>query len=362
MVNLRTVVRLPAVVAFIASTALASPAFAQSAVVDKIGSLPQIAITQIDDRNSVLEGKTGTAIAVLIEHGTTDESDQDAEAAAASAVAQKFSVLVWVETGLPKGDIIYTDPALKWVTPAEQDVLSAQLQSAVQVCCLSDSLPRLVDAIATDMENGSQVPPDPRNYILDDIGLLDAAHTDAIAAREQQLESATNKGIGVILMDEQPGQSSATIALKDAESLNVKGDIAAVVWVARSGSSLTFSMVPAPAYADIIPASTADNINASFNADMQSGQIGDALVAAVDRTAAAVAGTSTPTPAASGTQSLGVGGGTPSASQGPSPQGLAQSNLAPKRGASQTWTALLILIAVAAVILIVVIAIRRNQR
>jgi uncharacterized membrane protein YgcG len=345
-----------------AFAALASPAFAQSAVVDKTGSLPQIAITQIDDRDSVLDGKTGTTIAVLIEHGTNDESDQDAEATAASAVAQKFSVLVWVETGLPRGDIIYTDPAIKWVTPAEQDVLSSQLQSALQVCCLSDSLPRLVDAIATDMENGSQQPSDPHNYILDDIGLLDAAHTAAIVAREQQLESATNKGIGVILIDEQPGQSSAAIALKDAQSLNVKGDIAAVVWVARSGSSLTFSMVPAPAYADAIPASTADNINASFNADMQSGQIGDALVAAIDRTAAAVAGTSTSAPAASGTPGQGAVGGTPSASPGPSSQGLTQPSLPPKRGASQTWTVLLILIAVVAVILIVVIAIRRNQR
>jgi uncharacterized membrane protein YgcG len=347
---------------FIAFAGLISPAFAQSGVVDKTGVLPQIAIAQIDDRNSVLEGKTGTSIAVLVEHGTADESEQDAEATTASAVGQKFSVLVWVETGQPNGDIIYSEPAIKWVTPAQQDVLAAQLQSALQVCCLSDNLPRIIDAIATDMENGSQVPPDPHHYILDDIGLLDPSHTEAIAAREQQLESATNKGIGVILMDEQDGQSSGAIALKDAESLNVKGDIAAVVWVARSGSSLTFSMVPAPAYADVMPASTADNINASFIADMQSGQIDDAVVAAVDRTAAAVAGTSTAAPAASGTQAQGVSSGTPPAPQSLSSPATAQASIPSRPRSSQTWTALLILIAVVAVILIVVIAIRRNQR
>jgi uncharacterized membrane protein YgcG len=190
----------------------AAPALAQSMVLDQTGSLPQITLTQIDDRNGALQTKTGTSIAVLIEHGTTDESEQDAQTTAQNALGQKFGVLVWIQTGFSRGDLIFSNAVAKWIPPDEQDALTAQVQNAAATCCLSDSLPHVIDTIASAMEAGSAAPPDPQHYIFDQIGLLDAAHVARIVAREKQLESGTGKGVGVILIQPQPDESPSAVA------------------------------------------------------------------------------------------------------------------------------------------------------
>ena len=261
---------------------------ADSTVVDQTGLMTQNAIAQIDNRNSLLQSTTGTFVGVLVQHGTADETAFDASTVASKALSQKFGVLVWVATDAQKADIVYADQALKWITPDQQQVLRGQLGASLRYCCPSDTIPDIVDKIASALESGAKIPTDPRNYIRDDLGLLDAAHVSSIASREEQLESTTGKGIGVILMEEQPGRASGALALSDAQSLNVKGAIAAVIWVARSDGTVTFNMIASPGFVDAIPDSAAHNINASFQADMQSGQLADAIGAAVDRTAAAL--------------------------------------------------------------------------
>jgi uncharacterized membrane protein YgcG len=348
----------PAFAVIAVVVAASVPALAQSFVVDQTGSLPAFTISQIDDRNSALESKTGTGIAVFLEHGTPDETEQDAEAKAQAALGQRFSVLVWIQNGLGSGEVIYGAPAIKWVSPDQQDALNRQLQKALQTCCLSDSLPRLVDAIATAMEAGSAIAPDPHHYVLDDLGLLDAAHLATIAGREQQLEASTGKGIGVILLQAPANGSVSDAALKDARSLNVKGDVAAVVWVARNGTSLTFSAVPTAGYADSVSQASFDSINANFQSDMQSGQIGDAIVAAVDRTAAAVAGVATSTPAATAAVSNAEAASAPAQEASAAPASAAA--LAADAKKRQAWYVVLVVVAIIALAAVVVIAYRRN--
>ncbi|HXW50974.1 MAG TPA: hypothetical protein VEJ41_03195, partial [Candidatus Acidoferrales bacterium] len=180
-----------------------------------------------------------------------------------------------------------------------------------------------------------------------------------IASREQQLESSTGKGIAVILMDEQPGKEPGPEALAESQSLDVNGAIAAVIWVARSGGTLTFSLETSPAFPDAIPDSTLSNINAAFQADMQSGQLDDAIAAAVDRTAAALEASSTPMPASSG------GSASPGAAQASGAPEAGQTEATatpvPAAGTSRASTALLILIGLAIVILIVTMALRRRN-
>jgi uncharacterized membrane protein YgcG len=347
----------PAFAVIAVLVAAAVPALAQSFVVDQTGSLPGLTISQIDDRDSALESKTGTGIAVFVEHGTPDESEQDATAKAQAALGRRFSVLVWIQNGLGSGDVIYGAPAIKWVSPDQQNALNAQLQKALQTCCLSDSLPQLVDAIATDMEAGSAIAPDPHHYVLDDLGLLDATRLATIAGREQQLEATTGKGIGVILLEAPANGSAGDAALKDARSLNVKGDVAAVVWVARNGTSLTFSAIPTAGYANRVSQASFDSINANFQSDMQSGQIADAIVAAVDRTAAAVAGVATPAPAPA-TTGLNTEANLPVvAAPAASANAAALAAGAKKR---QAWYVVLIVVAIIALVTVVVIAYRRN--
>jgi uncharacterized membrane protein YgcG len=345
--------------AFFASPLVGSPARADSTVVDRTGLMTQNAIAQIDNRNGLLENATGTSIAVFVEHGSPNETSSDAATAAQQAFSSSFGVLVWVATDTRQADIVFLQPALKWVTPDQQAALHQQLASSLQYCCPSDTLPALVDTIAADLESGAKLPPDPRHYVRDDLGLLDDLHVSTIAAREQQLESTRGLGVGVILMEAPPGKSAADSALVQAQSLDVKGTIAAVVWVARSGGSLTFSMEPAANFANAIPDSTVANINAAFQADMQSGQLADAIAAAVDRTASALQASSTPMPSvtALGSQSPGVA--LPSGQPEAQASAVATSS-AP--GTSRASTALLILIGLAIVVLIVTMALRRRNQ
>lgn len=333
-------------------------ALADSMVDDRTGLMTQNATAQIDNRNGLLENNIGTAIAVVVEHGTPGETSMDAARAAQQSFSSSFGALVWVATDTRQADIVFAQPALKWVTPDQQTALRQQLTSTLQYCCPSDALPAIVNAVAADLESGAKLPTDPRNYVRDGLGLLDDLHVSTIASREQQLESTRGLGIGVILMEAQPGKSSGDIALIQAQSLDVKGAIAAVVWVARSGGSLTFSMEPAAGYASSIPDSTVSNINASFQADMQSGQLADAIAAAVDRTAAALQASSTPMPSVAPLGSASPGA-LPESAESASAQPAVAVASAP--GTSRASTALLILIGLAIVVLIVTMAVRRRN-
>jgi uncharacterized membrane protein YgcG len=345
--------------ALVAASLCASPARADSTVADETGLMNQNAIAQIDNRNGLLDSNTGTMVGVFVEHGTAGETGVDAAVAAQKLLGTNFSALVWVATDTRQTDIVFSQPALKWLSADQEAALRQQLQQTLLFCCPSDSLPAVVDAVATALENGAKQPVVPRNYIRDDLGLLDDTHVTTIAAREQQLESATGKGIGIILMDEQPGKSPGPLALEESQSLDVNGAIAAVVWVARSGGTLTFSLETSPAFPDAIPDSTVSNINAAFQADMQSGQLDDAIAAAVDRTAAALEASSTPMPASPG------GSASPAAAQGSGApearQTAAPATPPPAAGTSRASTALLILIGLAIVILIVTMAVRRRN-
>ena len=124
---------------------------------------------------------------------------------------------------------------------------------------------------------------------------LDAQQAATILAREQRLETATGKGIAVVLFPEQQGQPSTDLAFSIARTMNVTGRIAAIVWMGRGQTAWHFAVEQTPGFDTIAPSSL-DAINATFESDMQTGRFGDAVVAAVDRTATAIEGTSTPMP------------------------------------------------------------------
>jgi uncharacterized membrane protein YgcG len=77
--------------------------------------------------------------------------------------------------------------------------------------------------------------------------------------------------------------------------MNVSGRIAAVVWMDRGQTATYFDVEQTPGFDTIAPSSLAA-INSTFESDMQTGRFGEAIVAAVDRTATAIEGTSTPMP------------------------------------------------------------------
>jgi uncharacterized membrane protein YgcG len=333
---------------------------AASAIIDQTGLMSPAAVSEIDARNTQLQAATGTTIAVLVEHGASSETAADAQAKAEQTLGQTFSVLVWVATDAQKADVVYAQPALRWLGPDEQEKFRTQLTGSLQFCCPANTVPAVVDTIAAAMENGSKSSPSPRNYVHDDLGLLDDTHLATIAAREQELESSRGLGVGVVLIDAAQGENPSVVALADAQSLNVGGNVAAVVWAARSNGSLSFDMISTPAYAGMIPDSTASNINATFQADMQSGQIGDAIAAAVDRTASALEASSTPVPAATPQPSAPSEAGAAAQPAGAAPTSVPTP--APAEGTSQASTALVILVGLALLVLIVTLAVRRRNR
>jgi cobalamin biosynthesis Mg chelatase CobN len=111
-------------------------------------------------------------------------------------------------------------------------------------------------------------------------------------------------------------------------------------------------MVPTAAYAGILAPSTTDGINATFNSDMQSGQVQDAVAAAVERTAGAIAAVTPALPAQS-TTTTAAGPATPAQSQVPSvlPTPAAA---APANPGHRFWIVVLILVIIALVVLVAV--------
>ena len=124
----------------------------------------------------------------------------------------------------------------------------------------------------------------------------------------------------------------------------------------RGQTAWHFAVEQTPGFDTIAPSSL-DAINATFESDMQTGRFGDAVVAAVDRTATAIEGTSTPMPTlAPETQATLA---TPQANEA-SPQANVFSWFS-ANGASPGWT-LAFLILILALAVLVGYAMRRADR
>ncbi len=346
---------------------LESPARADQTVSDQTGRMTAPAIAQIDDRNQRLANATGFVVAVVLDRGTRGESAIDASLTADKFAKGRYGAVVWLATDMEQSDILYAGPARKWIPFDQQTALRDELAATIQYCCPSHTLPAMVDKIASAMESGFKVPPDPRNYVFDKLGLLDNVQVSNIVARDKQLEAATGKGVAVVLFPAQGGTPPSTVAFSVAASLNVSGEIAAVVWAAQSGGSLNFNMLRSPDDANLIADSSADTINSRFQEDMQTGRLGDAVVAAVDRTATSLESTGTPRPpSAQGVVSPIPGNpalqGSASASGSPAnaTPAVAQTQ-APAPGGPGVVTSLLLLTGFAIIIVIVTVVLRRRR-
>jgi uncharacterized membrane protein YgcG len=336
---------------------LAVPVRADQTVSDVNGLLTSDAIAQIDARNKRLSDATGLIVAVVVVRTAGDNGALDAVQTVDSFARGKYAAIVWVATDSQRSDIVFGGDGSKWVAFASQDALRDDL-ATMRYCCPSETVPRVVDEVATAMEAGSQVKPSSRNYVQDDLNLLTADQAATIVAREEKLEAATGKGVGVVLFRQRPDKQSGALAFAMAQSLNVKGVIAAVVWVARSGGTYDFDALQAPQEATIADA-TLDSINKSFQADMQTSKLGDAIVAAVDRTASALEATSTPLPSPTATT---VESGSLESALPQAAQPALEATSAPTRGASGTGTAVVIFLAFALIVLFVTLAVRRQNR
>jgi uncharacterized membrane protein YgcG len=338
--------------------AFTTPALSDfTTVVDEASLMSDAAIAQINTRNGQLFDATGLVVVVVVERGSNvDTAPLDAISAADKLAKGNYGALIWVATSGEKSDILFTGKALKWISYEQQAALRRQLNATMRYCCPSDTVPAAVDQLASAMEAGSKVPLRVRNYVRDDLGVLNDQQMSEIVAREERLEAATGKGIGVVLFPEEPGKLSPEIAYSMATTFRVSGQIAALVWVTRSIQAEHFAVMQTPGFTTI-PEATEQSIGNSFQADMQTGKFGDAIVAAVDRTATALEDTSTPMP-----------------SQAPSPQespsaeaATAESSAAPATppsapGASGTGTAVAIFVAFAIIVLVVTLAVRRKNR
>jgi len=339
------------------SLTLSAQTFTDQTVVDQTSLMSDAAVTQINARNKQLFDATGLIIVVVVMRGTNGESALlDGIPAADTLAKGSYGALVWVATGSEKSDVVFTGKALKWVSYDEQEMLRHELGSKIRYCCPSDTLPHVVDHIASTMESASKVAPSPRNYIRDDLGMLTDVQLADIVAREQRLEAATGKGVGVVLFPEQPGKTSGMIAFSMAETFNVSGQIAALVWLARGQQASRFAVMQTPDFTTI-PDATEQSISNIFQADMQTGKFGDAIVAAVDRTATAIEGTSTPMPQTPTPVQSPPAEATPAESV-PSPT----ETPATRPGASGTGTAVVIFLAFAIIVLFVTLALRRKQQ
>jgi uncharacterized membrane protein YgcG len=334
------------------------PALAdQSTVDDETGLMSSTAIAQIDARNQRLYGATGRVVVVVVVRGADGATASGAGITAADTIAKGYyGAVIFVATGAGNADIVYTGKTLKWIPYDEQVSLRQTLTNSIQYCCPSDTLPATVDQLASAMEAGEKVAPSPSNYVRDRLGVLDDQQTQDIVAREERLEAATGKGIAVMLFPDQPGSAPEDLAYAVAQTLNVDGQIAAVVWVDRAADTSRFAVMQTPGFTTI-PQSTVDSISTSFQADMQTGKFGDAIVAAVDRTATALEGTSTPMPTLP-PEPL------ETAAPQAGPAGLApgQVIIRPGRGASSTGTVIAIFVAFAIVVVFVTLALRREHQ
>lgn len=336
----------------------ASPAFADQTVDDETGLMSSAAVAQIDARNKQLADATGRIVAVVVVRTASDlGAAADAIASADKFAKGKYGAIVWVATGSERSDIVYSGRASKWVLLEEQSALRTDLNGNLRYCCPSETIPGVVDKLATAMEAGSKVPPSSRNYVHDEIGLLGGDQVASIVAREDKVEAATGKGVGVVIFPAQPGKQSGLVAFSMAQSANVKGDVAAIVWVANNGSSYDFNMLPSLTD-NSIPETTSDSINRSFQADMQTGKFGDAIVAAVDRTASALEATSTPLPSPNVTPQESA---SPAGGPGESAAPVGQQTAQPRPATSGSGTVVLIFLAFAIILFIVIMALRRRN-
>jgi uncharacterized membrane protein YgcG len=350
-----TAAGVPALLALLFS--LAAPVRADQTVSDASGLMTSDAVAAIDARNRRLADATGLIVVVVVVRTAGDNGAFDAVATADQFARDKYGAIIWVATDSQRSDIVFGGDASKWVPVASQAALRDDLGN-MRYCCPSETIPRIVDEVATAMEAGSKIPPSSHNYAHDDLNLLTVDQAANIVAREEKLEAATGKGVAVVLFPEQRDKQSSAVALSIAQSLNVKGVIAAIVWVTRSGTTYDFNVLQSPGEGTI--ADTAlDSINQSFQADMQTSRFGDAIVAAVDRTASALEATSTPLPSPTATteesgslESAGPQGVTP----------MPEVTPATSRGASGTGTAVVIFLAFALVVLFVTIALRRQNK
>ena len=339
------------------SLTLSAQTFTDQTVIDQTSLMSDAAVAQINARNKQLFDATGLIVAVVVMRGASGEIALSNGIPVADTIAKgSYGALVWVATGGEKSDVVFTGKALKWVSYEEQETLRRELSSNIRYCCPSDIVPRVVDHIASMMESGSKLGPSPRNYIRDDLGLLNDAQLADIVAREKRLEAATGKGVGVVLFPEQPGKVSGMVAFSMAQTFNVSGQIAALVWLTSGRQAARFAVIQTPDFTTI-PDATEQSISNSFQADMQTGKFGDAIVAAVDRTATAIEGTSTPLPQ------------TPTPAQSPSAQATPAESTpspaetpAPRPSASGTGTAVVIFVAFAIIVLFVTLALRRKQQ
>jgi uncharacterized membrane protein YgcG len=336
---------------------LAQPARADQTVSDVNGLLSSDAVTAIDARNRRLADTTGLIVAVVVVRTAGANGALDAVGTADQFARDKYGAIVWVATDSQRSDIVFGGDASKWVPIASQDALRDDLAN-IRYCCPSETLPRVVDEVATAMEAGSKIAPSSQNYVYDGLNMLTGDQAATIVARDEKLQAATGKGVAVVLFPERHDKKSTDLVLTIAQSLNVKGVIAAIVWVTRSGNTYDFSVLQSPGEGTIAETSL-ESINTSFQADMQTSKLGDAIVAAVDRAASALEATSTPLPSPTATtvesgslESAGPSGATP----------VPQATPPPARGASGTGTAVVVFLAFALIVLFVTLAVRRQNR
>jgi uncharacterized membrane protein YgcG len=329
----------------------------QSTVVDETGLVPPAVTAQVDARNDQLYGATGEVVVVEVVRGDGGQTTRsDGVALADRVAANRYGAIVWIATGPNQSDLLFAGRALRWVPYDEQLALRRQLSDTVKYCCPGDTMVDLVNQIASAIQVGSKTPPSVGNYVRDRLGELNAEQAATLAQREQRLESATGKGIAVVLFPEPQDAASGALANSIASTMNVSGRIAAVVWVDRAQTASHFAVEQTPGFDTIAPSSLAA-INATFESDMQTGRFGDAVVAAVDRTATALEGTSTPMP------TLAPEPETPVASPSQSAPSASPSLLQwlPQGGPSPVLT-IAFLIFVLAIAILVGYAVRRADR
>jgi len=327
-------------------------------VVDHTGLVSSGVIAAIDARNEQLYGATGRVVVVEVSPGGGGQTAYGEGIETADSVAKdRYGAIVWMATTGPQTDIIFVGRAATWIPYDQQVALRHDFAAGARSCCPGDAVAPIVNRIADAMVVGSKVAPDPSNYVRDRLGELDAEQTATIISRDERLEAGTGKGIAVVLMPEQQDAASGVRAVEIAQTLNVKGRIAAVVWVDRSQNASHFSIVQTPGF-DTIPQSSLDQISASFQADMQTGSFGDAIVAAVDRTATALEATSTPMPTLAPEPEEAV----PEIPAGPTPPGVSLLRSFAPKGVSGTGTVIAIFVAFAIVVVFVTLALRRERQ
>jgi len=341
---------------------LGLPAFAATgrSVDDESGLLSADTIAQIDARNEQLRDATGVIVAVLIVPGSNGETESALRTRADALFKDKYGALLYVSISPEVTDIIFADQGMKWISDGQRTALRNDLVGNLRYCCPGETVPAMVDKIATAMETGSREPVTTRNYVNDRISLLTGYQIAAIAAREQVLEKTTAKGIAVETLNAEQGKLSSVAALRDALTLNVKGDVAEIIWIAKSPDGLNFNVMQSPAD-QLLSEPQLQTINSQFAADLRSGDYGAAIVSAVDRTATALEAVATP-PATQAAQPATVSpAAEPTVSQAAEPQSAATPPPPPRANDSNA-AAIVVLLVLALLLLAVFTAARHARR